>query len=223
MNRYSEIHGKTAKFAARRFGYSLRLKLVRDALKTSGRKPGKLLDIGSAHGDFAGDLMKDGWTVTCLDINLEYLLVGKQRYQEIEFTLGDGQKLPFRDGSFDTVMIQNTLRYVPEPLQVLQESNRVLKSPGELIIIDHNRFSVDTLWARNPEVVQLLTMRKLKQMLIQSSFEILKANYLFIPPASTPRQCLGIVPKLGVLLSRLGLSWIFPEIFIYAIKKASKE
>jgi hypothetical protein len=34
---------------------------------------------------------------------------------------------------------------------------------------------------------------------------------------------LGVLYKLGAfLLNRLGLSWIFPEIFIYAVKVEAK-
>jgi ubiquinone/menaquinone biosynthesis C-methylase UbiE len=222
MSRYSEIHGKSSRLPARRFGYYHRLNLIRDTLKAYSTPHTRLLDIGSAHGDYVWDFAQEGWEVTCLDINLERLKDGKQLNPKIAFVSGDGQKLPFSSHSFDVVTILNTLRYIPAPSQALLESSRVLRGGGGLVLIDHNKLSLDTLWARNPEVMRLFSIRGLRQMLSQSNFQILKAKYLFIPPASTPRQCLGIVPKLGVLLSSLGLSWIFPEIFIYAVKVEAK-
>ncbi|MFC2002747.1 class I SAM-dependent methyltransferase [Chloroflexota bacterium] len=223
MTKYIEEHGKSARLPARRFGYYLRLRLIREALRALGTTRITLLDIGSAHGDFAGDLVQEEGRVTCLDINLERLREGKKRYSKIAFVGGDGQELPFRSYHFDVVMILNTLRYTPSPLKVLLESDRVLKDGGGLVLICHNRLSPDTLLVRNPEIVRLLSMRNLKQMLAQSNFQIMQAKYIFITHRSTHRRFLGIIPKLEAGLDRLGLNRIFPEIFIYAVKKETKE
>lgn len=48
--------------------------------------------------------------------------------------LGDVQRLPFADGTFDTVFCSQVLEHVPEPGLALAEFYRVLKPGGALIV-----------------------------------------------------------------------------------------
>jgi SAM-dependent methyltransferase len=48
--------------------------------------------------------------------------------------LGDAQRLPFADESFDTVFCSQVLEHVPEPLLALSEFRRVLKVGGHLVL-----------------------------------------------------------------------------------------
>jgi demethylmenaquinone methyltransferase/2-methoxy-6-polyprenyl-1,4-benzoquinol methylase len=50
----------------------------------------------------------------------------------VAFVLGDGQRLPFRDGSFDAVAFTYLIRYVDDPAATLRELARVLKSGGTM-------------------------------------------------------------------------------------------
>ena len=47
---------------------------------------------------------------------------------------GDATDLPFGDGSFDTVVMFQTLEHIPEPARALSEAHRVLR-PGGVIVI----------------------------------------------------------------------------------------
>ncbi|MCY0867711.1 MAG: class I SAM-dependent methyltransferase [Desulfurococcus sp.] len=47
---------------------------------------------------------------------------------------GVGENLPFKDGSFDLVLMVTTICYLDDPLKALKESYRVLKSKGAVII-----------------------------------------------------------------------------------------
>ena len=51
----------------------------------------------------------------------------------LRFAVADAQSLPYRDQSFDVVIIANALHLVPDPKRVLQEIARVLR-PGGLLI-----------------------------------------------------------------------------------------
>ncbi|MFQ5510850.1 MAG: class I SAM-dependent methyltransferase [Candidatus Krumholzibacteriia bacterium] len=46
--------------------------------------------------------------------------------------IGDGNRLPFRDGSFDGVLCSAVLEHVPEPDRVMEEMRRVLRHGGKL-------------------------------------------------------------------------------------------
>lgn len=48
--------------------------------------------------------------------------------------VGDAQKLPFEDGSFEMILCTEVLEHIPEPVLAISEMNRVLKSGGLLIL-----------------------------------------------------------------------------------------
>jgi demethylmenaquinone methyltransferase / 2-methoxy-6-polyprenyl-1,4-benzoquinol methylase len=50
----------------------------------------------------------------------------------VRFVLGQGERLPFADGSFDAVMFTYLLRYVDDPATTLRELTRVLRPGGTL-------------------------------------------------------------------------------------------
>lgn len=218
---YSQIVGKYAKFPARRYSYYLRLKLIQDILQEHGASKERLscLDIGSADADYAGDLAMEGYEVTCLDMNLERLKEGKQNYPKLSSVNADAQKIPFCSNSFDVVIILNTLRYIPNPFQVLLETNRVLKNGGVLVLICHNKLCPNTLFDKEEALIQFLSVTSLVQILNESKFKIIQQKYLFIPPKQFPRHFLASVHKVGTILSKLGFSKIYPEIFTYAVKE----
>jgi ubiquinone/menaquinone biosynthesis C-methylase UbiE len=50
-----------------------------------------------------------------------------------------GERLPFEDGSFDTVALTLVLCTVPDPVTVLGEVGRVLRPGGRLLFLEHVR------------------------------------------------------------------------------------
>jgi ubiquinone/menaquinone biosynthesis C-methylase UbiE len=57
----------------------------------------------------------------------------------VEFIGGDVQKLPFEDGSFDTVVATLLFCSVADPMAGLRELRRVLKPGGSYLFIEHVR------------------------------------------------------------------------------------
>lgn len=84
----------------------------------------------------------------CLDVgcNVGFLagMVGEDRYVGLDivtydkrppyFVLGDGQRLPFKDGAFGFVSMIETLEHLPDPCCALSEVERVLKAGGRAFI-----------------------------------------------------------------------------------------
>ena len=86
------------------------------------------LEIGVGTGRFAQPLaVKFG-----LDPSFEMLKLAKRR--RIKVVQGEGELLPFKNGTFNFTLIVVTICFVSKPLRVLKEALRVLKKGGVLIL-----------------------------------------------------------------------------------------
>lgn len=56
--------------------------------------------------------------------------------QNLAFTLGDAQELPFADGSLDISVTSYSLHHMPDPARTIREMARVVKRGGRIGIID---------------------------------------------------------------------------------------
>ncbi|MGY6528691.1 MAG: class I SAM-dependent methyltransferase [Cyanobacterium sp.] len=56
--------------------------------------------------------------------------------QQIKLELADSKKLPYPDHSFDVVMSNSLVHHIPNPLDLFQEIDRVIKPEGKVIIRD---------------------------------------------------------------------------------------
>lgn len=89
-----------------------------------------VLDIGCGPGDLL-NTMPD-YNRTGLDISADYikLVQGKG----IEGVIGNAERLPFENGTFDCVVCADVLEHVLDLNAAVGESLRVLKSGGSLIV-----------------------------------------------------------------------------------------
>ncbi len=53
---------------------------------------------------------------------------------KFQFVVGDASKIPFEDGHFDTIIMNDAMEHVDEPLKVLKECYRTLKPGGRLYV-----------------------------------------------------------------------------------------
>lgn len=75
---------------------------------------------------------------TGLDLTAAMLRQARPRAANLHLNLvqGDSLSLPFADASFDHAMLHLILAVVPQPLRALQETARVLKPGGSVLILD---------------------------------------------------------------------------------------
>ncbi len=82
-------------------------------------------------------------TLTGLDLSPAMLALAKARAGELgreaDLIVGDAQKLPFDDESFDTVVTALALCSIPDPDVAIREMKRVLVPGGRLLLLDHIR------------------------------------------------------------------------------------
>jgi demethylmenaquinone methyltransferase/2-methoxy-6-polyprenyl-1,4-benzoquinol methylase len=100
---------------------------------------GRVLDVATGTAAVALELAR--WTqagIVGLDQSEAMLREGHSRVRSagltgrIRFVLGQGERLPFPDRSFDAVTSTYLLRYVDDPASTLEELARVLRPRGTL-------------------------------------------------------------------------------------------
>jgi demethylmenaquinone methyltransferase/2-methoxy-6-polyprenyl-1,4-benzoquinol methylase len=100
---------------------------------------GRILDVATGTAAVATLLAgRTGASVVGLDQSEPMIRTGMARARDagvsekMTFVLGEGQRLPFADGSFDSVTFTYLLRYVEDPAATLSELARVIRPGGTL-------------------------------------------------------------------------------------------
>lgn len=96
----------------------------------------RILDLGCGTGIVARVLRErlgGAAHIVGLDVSPPMIEEARSIAPEIDFRLGDAMGLPFADGSFDLVLCQHMLQFVPDPLAALREVRRVLTPGGRLL------------------------------------------------------------------------------------------
>lgn len=104
-------------------------------LKTGDVK--NMLEIGCGMADIAGHLPQ-GLKYTGLDSSAYSVEKSKERYPDHKFLIGNAEKLPFENDSFDFIFSHQVIEMLAKPKQALQEMMRVAKPGGHVIIIAPN-------------------------------------------------------------------------------------
>src|SRR3989338_2528023 len=91
-----------------------------------------VLDIGIGTGALAQKLpVKEMYGLDISQGMMERNPLPRQR-----LVIGNGEKAPFMDNTFDVVTARNLLKHVEDPIVVIKEMRRVLKPKGKLLIIE---------------------------------------------------------------------------------------
>ncbi|MCL9806770.1 bifunctional demethylmenaquinone methyltransferase/2-methoxy-6-polyprenyl-1,4-benzoquinol methylase UbiE [Flavobacterium amniphilum] len=119
---------------------SWRKKIVK---MVASKNPKMILDVATGTGDLAILLSQiDTDKIVGLDISAGMLEIGKQKIaaknlsNRIEMVLGDGEKIPFEDNTFDAITVAFGIRNFENLDAGLSEILRVLKSGGQFVILE---------------------------------------------------------------------------------------
>ncbi len=122
------------------FSDETNLRIVRECLNLAGIKaPGKIADLGCGSGVFSDVLATLGFDATGVDLSPGMVELAQKSYPNCQFVVGDVEKLPFEDGSFDAVMLSGLLHHLPDPSKCVAEVWRILKPGGRFTAFDPNR------------------------------------------------------------------------------------
>lgn len=103
-------------------------------------KPGmRILDIAAGTGSSSRPLADAGAEVISLDFSKGMLDAGRKRHPDLTFVQGDALALTFKENEFDVTTISFGLRNTSDTSKALQESLRVLKSGGRMVVVEFSQ------------------------------------------------------------------------------------
>jgi ubiquinone/menaquinone biosynthesis C-methylase UbiE len=103
---------------------------------------GRVLDVGCGTGVLEHTVhprLRPSLSLIGVDISLPMLQLARQKLNgatRINWTNSPAEHLPFAGGAFDALICNNSFHYYRQPLPVLQEFRRVLRTDGWLILVD---------------------------------------------------------------------------------------
>ena len=96
--------------------------------KLNKRLQGKILDLGCGIGDF----LRYNKNAVGVDVNEN--AVNDLKNQGLNVFHMDYDVLPFDNGKFDSIVLDNVLEHISNPEPLLLEAHRVLKKNGLILI-----------------------------------------------------------------------------------------
>jgi len=97
----------------------------------------RILDLGCGTGIVARILRERlgaAARITGLDVSAPMIAKARSLAPDIEWHEGNAMALPFADGSFDVVLGQQVLQFVPDRAQAVREIHRVLVPGGRVVL-----------------------------------------------------------------------------------------
>ncbi len=118
--------------------------LVKDFKERVGDPNGKkILDAGSGPGGVSIAFAMAGAEVSGVDVEKELFEISEKHAEghgvKLHFFLYDGNKLPFRDDTFDYAISVSVLEHTTDPVLYLSEILRVIKPSGKCYLAFPNK------------------------------------------------------------------------------------
>ncbi|MBL8214318.1 MAG: ubiquinone/menaquinone biosynthesis methyltransferase [Bryobacterales bacterium] len=134
MQRMFSVIAPRYDFITRTFSFGMDMSWKKRLVRELGIQPGmRVLDLACGTGDFSRLCREKGATAVGADLTIDMM----RHSPDLRTPVGaDAQVLPFRDGTFDAVLIGYGMRNFPDPGKALREIHRVLKPGGKLGTLD---------------------------------------------------------------------------------------
>jgi SAM-dependent methyltransferase len=152
---HAQLHGNIFErvFHSNRIATLLRLVTQELGLPVSAR----MLDIGCNTGPMLIPLRRRGYDIVGIDISIDDVQQAERYLDSLKLptnrlSVADGTRLPFRDQSFDAILLVDILEHTDAPERIVAETKRLLR-PGGVAV-------ATVPWAYHP-YVRYTWMRKL--------------------------------------------------------------
>lgn len=160
-----------------------------------------VLEVACGTGQGVGYLAKLARSITAGDYSEALLDIARRHYgSRFDFRRFDAQAMPFRDSSFDVIIIFEAIYYVPDVQKCFAECRRVLRRGGSVLIATANK----DLFDFNPSSHshRYLGVVELGDRLDEHGFE---TAFFGDTPVTTVSIRQRVVRPVKALAARLGL------------------
>jgi ubiquinone/menaquinone biosynthesis C-methylase UbiE len=175
-------------------------------------KPCSILDAGCGDGYGSYLLQKQGYEVTGVDVSTNMVEKAKSRDTEnkLQFLQADIASMPFSDATFEAIMAINSMEWTLDPLGVLKEFSRVLRSSGYLCIgllgptAAPRQNSFQRLYGENV-ICNTMMPWELQSLAEENGFRLINGHGVYKKEV-TPATLIGLSSELKQALSFM---WVF--------------
>lgn len=121
------------------FEYWRSAKLIRYLDRSGLRRFGKVLDDGCGGGGMCVSVAEEADHVVGIDLSARFAdagtrLASEKEVDNVAFVHADGCRLPFPDGTFDTILSHAVIEHVEDHPAYLRDARRVLRTGGWLYL-----------------------------------------------------------------------------------------
>ncbi|QZT62297.1 class I SAM-dependent methyltransferase [Mycolicibacterium austroafricanum] len=203
-----------------------RLGLVAGYFRLSGR----WLDCGSCDGDYTVALRERGAdSVVGADPDHRRTAAARSRWIDrtgVDFVAAAAEALPYPDGHFNGILLNEVLEHVDEQEGALRELRRVLEPGGVLAVFSPNRWfpfeghgirvgrrNVSSPVPLVPWLPRRLSLRvmkarnywpwELRDLIVGAGFDVIDINYAWPLLSHYPWIPSGLIPRYRALVPRL--------------------
>lgn len=174
-----------------------------------------VLEVACGAGQGLGYLARKAKTVVGGDVDKNILKYAEKQYKgrnNIKLLLFDAHKPPFKNNSFDVVILYEAIYYLKRPEKFLKEAWRVLRKDGTLIIGTVNKDWSD--FNKSPFSYKYYSVPKLFNLLKNHNFKDIK--FFGDCPVSTKSfkdKIISIIKRTAVKLHLVPKTMKSKEIF----------
>jgi SAM-dependent methyltransferase len=167
----------------------------------------RILDLGCGAGDLLAALRKRGHSAIGMDIAHSALRSAAEL--NVPGVLGSYRQPPYRDGSFDLVMMFHVLEHIPDPDAAIKGARQMLRPNGRLLIqvpnADCMQFNIlGKFWMGLDCPRHLYDYRRqdLENLLARNGFAVLRRKY-FSWRDNAPCLATSLAPWLDPMARRV--------------------
>ncbi len=142
---------------------------------------GRLLEVGCGSGQMLNSMQGLGWCVEGVDF--DPAAVQNARNKGLQVRLGTLEAQRYPNDHFDAITMSHLIEHVHDPLELLSECYRVLKTGGQLVVVTpnseswgHKMFRGSWLHLDPPRHLYVFNSSSLRRLVEKASFEKVRAS-----------------------------------------------